>query len=323
LSGANWDPELIDRSWSSAESFDAGRLSGLANVAEYLSSGPNRGELFSALVDSAVSDMSLWGVVPLGVIPCGFGALTVAVRCGGTDMVGKRFVEPEAAEVQIRAATLFVAAALGPDVVASSRRGLLTSRVRPGTPLRSLQPGLRTVRRAAALLPTIRSLDWGSLAELASPAARMVERAEAAAADDDDDDGDGFTARYLEFSKRALERVDGQNMFGHGDLQFGNILAGPSASWYVIDAEPVRDPGYYDAVRMCVGAAIDAVASGAQWDVGRSVREVAVIAGLDPEVAAVVARARLAETARYIKRCVAGRDSEWRAADVLCNELTS
>ncbi len=315
-----WSPELIASSWERREPIDSGSLRRLPNVAEWCSSSKERNDAFDSLVAEALADMQRWGAEPRGVIPCGVGSLAVAVVLTDGAGVAKWMPETGSAHRAAAMAAALHTADIGPALLASSDRGILLARVEPGVPLRSLPHDESLVVEVARLLPRVRALDPAVLDGLP----RTDPIAEMASAEYSDllDETDGFSDRALVTARAALHAVEGlSRVVGHRDVQLGNVLAGSDGRLYLIDADGSADAGYDDAARLVTHATVDAWGRAQMWDVNLLLEQVAAVAQLDEGVLRVVALAKAAGTARYIRRCVPERAWEWRAADQLCSVL--
>lgn len=307
-----WEAGLIADAWERVDILDSEHLRAKSNVAEWCASSPARDEGFDKLLNAAKQDLHEWGVEARGVIPCGVGSLAVAVATRTGLAVAKWMPEPGSA---MRSAALvrgLHAASLGPQLLEESPFGVLMEKVDPGTPLRSLAPDLRYVDAVAHMLNAVRELAAPAGVELARPLDEMA----AEEFGDLETELDGLSRRAQRTAAAALEATNGLRRFvGHGDVQLGNVLLGPDGRLQLIDATGTNDSGYDDAARLAVHATVDALGAGASWDAEEVIQRVARAACLDADTLRVVALAKAANTARYIKRCVPSREWEWRAAD--------
>ncbi len=312
LDRAMWEAELIADAWERIDDLDAAHLRSKPNVAEWCASSSTRDEGLVELLEVARRDIREWGVEPRGVIPCGVGSLAVAVMTRTGLAVAKWMPETGSA---LRTAALIRGlhtASLGPALLDESMFGVLMEKVDPGTPLRSLAPDLRHVDAVARMLNAVRGLAVPGGVELGRPLQEMAfEEFE-----DLETELDGFSRRAQRTAADAVEVTSGLPLgLGHGDVQLGNVLLGPDGVLKLIDAGGTYDSGYDDAARLAVHATVDALGAGVPWSAEDVIRRVAKAAGLDADTLRVVALAKAANTARYIKRCVPAREWEWRAAD--------
>lgn len=319
LDPAMWGLDAIASTWTRRDTITADELRGKDNVAEWVTSTPERSAAFSPLVDKVRADTRAWGVETRGVFPSGVGGLTLAVVRGDHHMVGKWVAEPATLAGITAMAIALGDAGLGPQVLDTSAHGYLMERVTPGWPLRSLPPTCERVLDAARLLPMVRTLSVPLTLLETQPFLAMRAGAKELAGNDTD----GFGARVLEALDELTSLVDAPPAVAHGEYQLGNILTSDSTpgGLLLIDAPGASDAGHLDAARLAVQATCDAVGSGYDWAIEDSVVAIAEAAEVDVGAVAGTARVMAANTALHIKRRVPKRSWEWRACDAMCAAL--
>lgn len=283
LSHNMWSIEAIDSAWLRHDELTVESLLEHENVREWVNSSLTRSTGFEELLNRANIDLENWKAIPLGVLPSGVGALTLAVQHASGFAVAKWTSEIELHESQLLAASIYQRAQLGPSVLEISSSGYLMERVQPGIPLRSFKPNLDNLMKVVELLRQIQDIRFSQLPDL--PSLDQITKKETLHVLSMESNNP-----FFEFMPRQ-DLPTGEFRLAHGDLQLGNILTS-NDDLSVIDGLALKDNGYWDAARLVMHSFVDAYGQGIRWDLASLFKEVSGCLEIDFDSLCLYAKQR-------------------------------